>query len=88
VPNKKNALVILYKLWSAFTKNIRYIIGTKAKSVSLNDLGTFARRSFDSSQVLFIPSSDLVKSLFFDKTNDVSQQECQGPEWSKIATAA
>lgn len=32
---KKNALVILYRLWSAFSKNMRYIISQKGNSVSL-----------------------------------------------------
>ena len=31
--SKKNALVILYRLWSALTKNIRYIIDAKGKAV-------------------------------------------------------
>ena len=41
--NKKNALVVLYRLWSGFTKNIRYIIDKKGKSVTLARFGTFTR---------------------------------------------
>lgn len=35
VQSKKNALVVLYRLWSAFSKNMRYIIASKGNSVSL-----------------------------------------------------
>lgn len=45
--SKKNALVILYRLWSALTKNIRYIIDAKGKSVTLPRFGTFARSQND-----------------------------------------
>ena len=41
--SKKHALVTMYKLWSAFTKNIRYIIDAKGKSVTLARFGTFTR---------------------------------------------
>ena len=43
--NKKNALITMYKLWSAFTKNIRYMIGSKGKAVTLTRFGTFSRSS-------------------------------------------
>ena len=33
VQSKKNALVVLYRLWSAFSKNMRYIIAQKGNSV-------------------------------------------------------
>ena len=62
--SKKNALQCLYKLWSAFNKNIRYIIDQKAKSVVLARFGTFTRgRGADSTKVVFIPSSELVSAL-------------------------
>ena len=41
--NKKNALVALYRLWSALTKNIRYILCKKGKSVTLSRFGTFTK---------------------------------------------
>ena len=41
--SKKNALVILYRLWSALTKNIRYNIDAKARNVMLPRFGTFMR---------------------------------------------
>ena len=59
--NKKNALVTLYRLWSAFTKNIRYIVDQKGNSVSLARFGTFSRSSSDAQSVIFIPSSELAK---------------------------
>ena len=61
--NKKNALVLLYRLWSAFTKNIRYIIDKKGKAVTLARFGTISRSQADSSTASFIPSSDLVNAL-------------------------
>ena len=45
--NKKNALVALYRLWSAFTKNIRYIIDKKGKAVTLARFGTITRSQAD-----------------------------------------
>ena len=54
VQSKKNALVILYKLWSAFTKNIRYIIDSKEKAVTLSRFGTFTRSQADPNKVIFI----------------------------------
>ena len=86
--SKKNALVCLYKLWSAFTKNIRYIIDQKAKSVILASFGTFTRSRTDPSKVIFIPSSNLMSALGINSCKEQSQSECIGPEWQKIAPAA
>ena len=81
VQSKKNALVILYKLWSAFTKNIRYIIDSKEKAVTLSRFGTFTRSQADPNKVTFIQSTDLANSLNADTSNEQSQHETTGPEW-------
>ena len=70
--NKKNALVALYRLWSAFTKNIRYIIDQKGKSVTLARFGTITRSQADPMRACFIPSSDLAASLSADRGNEES----------------
>ena len=70
--NKKNALVALYRLWSAFTKNIRYIIDKKGKSVTLPRFGTITRKQSDPLSACFIPSSDLASSLNAERSNEES----------------
>ena len=86
--NKKNALVALYRLWSAFTKNIRYIIDKKGKSVTLARFGTFTRSQQDPQTVIFIASSDVAAALSAQRSNEESHSETTGPEWGKIAPAA
>ena len=61
--SKKNGLVAIYKLWSAFTKNCRYMIDQKNKAVQIPRFGTLARSSLDSSQVTFVPSTELANVL-------------------------
>ena len=63
VKSKKNALVIIYRLWSAFTKNMRNVLEQKSKSVSLNRFGIFSMSSSNDSKVIFIPSSELINML-------------------------
>ena len=79
--SKKNALVQLYRLWSAFTKNIRYIIDVKGNAVTLQRFGTFTRSGDDLLSVAFIPSSELVSSLNASKSSQQSTGECVGAEW-------
>ena len=86
--SKKNALVTLYRLWSAFTKNIRYIIDIKGKSVSLSRFGTFIRNPDEPQTAAFIPSSELVNQLNAQPSYLQSTGETNGPEWAKIAPAA
>ena len=87
--SKKNALVILYRLWSALTKNIRYIIDAKGKSVVLSRLGTFARSKMDPQIVAFIPSAELANILETERpTGDLITSESVAPEWLRIAQAA
>ena len=61
--SKKAALVIIYRLWSAFTKNMRYIIEQKGKSVCLNRFGTFCKGSNNEASFMFIPSTEMVNLL-------------------------
>ena len=53
----------MYKLWSALTKNIRYIIEQKGKSVTLSRFGTLTKSAVDPQRVNFIQSSELANSL-------------------------
>jgi len=87
---KKNALVILYKLWSALTKNIRYNIDSKGKAVSIPRFGTFMRDHSDPTTVTFVAGADLANVLNFDRpSGEFSVAESTiGPEWHKIAPAA
>ena len=48
VRSKKNALVMLYKLWSGFTKNLRYLLTNKSyASVRISRFGTISRTDAD-----------------------------------------
>jgi hypothetical protein len=54
---KKNALVTLYKIWSAFTKGLRHTFIEKQKSVIIPKLGSFNHiKSDDMAQNVFLPS--------------------------------
>jgi len=86
--NKKNALITLYKLWSAFSKNIRYIIDSKGNAVTLARFGTLTRREDNPKLVSFIPSSELVNGLNATRSSEQSFGDTTGPEWAKIASAA
>ena len=87
--SKKNGLVAIYKLWSAFTKNCRYMIDQKNKAVQLPRFGTFARSNLDSSKVTFIPSTELANILEAPTATVGSfNEDVAGPEWQKIAPAA
>ena len=78
----------MYKLWSAFTKNIRYMIDCKGKAVTLQRFGTFTRSQLDPCMVAFIPSSELASALSAERGSASSVGETAGPEWAKIAPAA
>ena len=44
VRSKKQALVLLYKLWSGFTKNLRYMMTSKGvQKVKISKIGYFQR---------------------------------------------
>jgi len=46
VRSKKQALVVLYKLWSGFTKNLRYLLVQKCRSaVRIPKFGTLVRET-------------------------------------------
>ena len=45
--SKKNGLIVLYKLWSALTKNIRYNIDAKGRCVTIPRFGSFMRDMVD-----------------------------------------
>ena len=86
--SKKHALVILYRLWSALTKNIRYIIDGKGKSVMLPRFGTFVRSQMDPQTVAFVPSAELANILETERPIGELAGESTSPEWVRIAPAA
>ena len=65
VRSKKNALLMIYRLWSGFTKNIRYILTQKgASSCRIPKFGTLIKlldKESGDGQVIFefIPSPEL-----------------------------
>lgn len=87
---KKNALIVLYKLWSALTKNIRYNIDAKGRSVTIPRFGSFMRDPNDPQCVSFIPTLELANVLQTDRPSGEfnMDQNQTGPEWQRIATAA
>lgn len=84
--SKKNALIVLYRLWSALTKKIRYNIEAKGKASKIPNFGTFMLDSSDSSAVSFVESKELAKNLDVVKpTVDVNISQSPEPEWHLIA---
>ena len=79
--SKKHGLVTSYKLWSAFTKNIRYNVDQKCKAVTLPRFGTFARSQDDPLKATFTPSVELAAALGVDRSSEPTGLETAQPEW-------
>ena len=78
----------MYRLWSALTKNIRYIIDQKNKIVTVPRLGCFFRSQSDPALAAFMASNELVSCLNATQSAESPQGETTGPEWPRIAPAA
>lgn len=97
VPQKKQALVMLYKLWSGFTKSLRYILLSRVDSnVKLARIGTFTRNKDNETGLIcfgFQPSTELLTAV----NNSGGQANCEGDsttakavqlDWNRIADGA
>ena len=79
VPQKKQALVMLYKLWSGFTKNLRYLLLSRVDSnVKLGRIGTFTRSKDSETGLIvfgFLPSSELSTALGGSSAQENTERE-------------
>ena len=82
VRSKKQSLLMLYKIWSGFSKNVRHLLTQKgATSVKINRIGSFNRQKDDSREstiirFTFLPSQELSQHLISDD-NKISSGEIE-----------
>jgi len=93
VRSKKAALVMLYRLWSAFTKNLRHLLTARGESaVRLTKLGTFRRTKDSESGLLrfsFHASLELSKQLRCDLVEEKGDStSAKALDWTRIAESA
>ena len=95
VRSKKAALIMLYKLWSGFTKNLRYLLVQKCHlAVRIPRFGTF-KRDAEGQEIAFtfLGSHELAQHIECSKMDDgeafdlrSSQQGlATSPDWYRIA---
>ncbi|MFO0116895.1 MAG: hypothetical protein ACK521_04540 [bacterium] len=96
VKGKKFALVMLYKVWSAFSKGLRYYFVNKQLAVNLPKVGVFFNNTTpdDDVQTIFCASKELQKVLGFEeeqiklKMADSLNSKLSTLNWHHIAKAA
>ena len=94
VKSKKQALIMLYKLWSGFTKNLRHLLLGKYESVKFNRIGTFMRCKDIETGLIeydFIPTTEFITAMGGigngGKRNFIGREAAQ-LDWFKIAESA
>ena len=72
VRSKKQALVMLYKVWSGFTKNLRYLLVQKGHSaVKMPKFGTFKReQEGDDVTFSFLGTPELANHIECSRVDD------------------
>ena len=94
---KKQALLNIYKLWSAFTKGLRHTFNVKQRPINVPKIGTFYEEQGDhikESVMKFIPSPELsgaVNAPYNPEQGQQAMRVYQGSiklNWQVIATAA
>ena len=97
VKAKKNALIGIYKLWSAFTKGLRHTFNVKQRPISVPKIGTFYEEQGDhlkDNYMKFMASSvfsSAVDAPFNPEQVQQAAKMSQGSiklNWQVIATAA
>ena len=102
VRSKKSALLMLYKLWSGFNKNMRYLLVQKgSNAVKIPKFGTFTRSVDAESNCVtfcFTQSQELAVALNLavEQANiSVAEVEVKDPsamsqsaDWNRIASVA
>lgn len=98
VKSKKQALVMLYKAWSAFSKGLRHLFVAKQAAVFVPRIGTFfnTQRTNDDDETVvasvFVPAKELARTMNIEREENVTRLadvvRTSELNWTQIAAAA